>query len=136
SPAIFDDTSLQEDFENLLNTFNADQRFTIQFQFDLQGQRPADDVQLNLYRILQEQTKNISKYSEATEIKISVTVTDRLVSMRIADNGIGFDVKHLRKGIGLSNIKRRTEALNGKFILNSAPGKGCEIVVEMPVRNN
>ncbi len=133
APAIFDGSNLQEDFENLLSTFNADQRFAIQLQFDLQGQTPAADVQVNLYRILQEQIKNISKYSEATEIKISVMATDRLVSMRIADNGIGFDVKHLRKGIGLSNIKRRTEALNGKFILNSSPGDGCEIIVEIPL---
>jgi signal transduction histidine kinase len=53
--------------------------------------------------------------------------------MRIADNGKGFDTKTKKKGIGLRNINKRVELLSGKFILNSAPGNGCEIIVELPV---
>jgi signal transduction histidine kinase len=82
---------------------------------------------------MQEQVKNIAKYAEASKIEVSLTRSGSTISMRIFDNGKGFDVKTAKKGIGLSNIKKRAESLSGKFILNSAPGKGCEIIVEIPV---
>jgi signal transduction histidine kinase len=91
------------------------------------------NIQINLYRILQEQIKNIVKYADASEIEITVTQAQDTIMMRIYDNGKGFDVKTAKKGIGLSNIKKRAESFSGKFILNSAKGKGCEILLELPL---
>ena len=51
----------------------------------------------------------------------------------IADDGKGFVVQAKRNGIGLRNIKKRAESFSGKFIINSAPGKGCELIVEIPL---
>ena len=82
---------------------------------------------------MQEQMKNIVKYAEAKKIEIAVTRSNGSISLRIFDNGKGFDVKTVKNGIGLSNIKKRAESLSGKFLLNSASGKGCEIIVEIPV---
>ena len=133
APASFDDSSLRNAFEDLLQTFNVNGQFNIKFNFDEGCNAVNGDIQINLYRILQEQIKNIVKYAEATVIEVAVTQRKSVVKMRIADNGKGFNVKTAKKGIGLSNIKKRAESFSGKFVVTSAPGKGCEIKVELPI---
>ncbi len=137
APASFDNTSLQDIFEDLLFSINLNNQYKISLHFDdMNKMQIGDEIQLNLFRILQEQTKNILKYAEATTIDVSVTQSGNVVRMRIYDNGKGFDIKATGKGIGLSNIKKRAESFGGKFILNSEPDKGCEIIVEIPLENN
>ena len=133
APASFDDNSLKDAIEHLLQSFNVNNRFNIKLNFDVLCNTVNGDIQINLYRILQEQVKNIVKYSEASEIEITVAQANDAVMMRIFDNGKGFNVKTAKKGIGLNNIKRRAESFSGKFVLNSAKGKGCEILLELPL---
>lgn len=136
SPASFDDNSLKGSLDDLLLTLNLNNDFAIQFDFEDICNKVNDEIQINLYRILQEQTKNILTYAGASTIEIAVKLIDNVVLLRIYDNGKGFDTKSKKSGIGLSNIKKRAESLSGKFILNSAPGKGCEIIVEIPLKCN
>ena len=91
------------------------------------------DMQLNLFRILQEQLRNIFKYAEATTIDITVVMNKKYLRMRIADDGVGFDMQLIKDGIGLANMKRRTELFSGKFNIVSTPGEGCEITVDIPI---
>ncbi len=133
APASFDKSSLKDAFVNLLVSFNPDKQFNIKLKFDELCNEVNGDLQINLYRIMQEQIKNIVKYSKADKIEVALTRTNGTVNMRIFDNGKGFNVKTVKNGIGLSNIKKRAESFSGKFILNSSPGKGCEIIVQMPV---
>jgi signal transduction histidine kinase len=51
----------------------------------------------------------------------------------ISDDGIGFDVKKSKKGIGLANIQRRVEMFAGTFQIETAPGKGCRMEIAIPV---
>ena len=53
--------------------------------------------------------------------------------MRIADNGVGFDVESMKGGIGLANMNRRVQLFSGNFNVNSAVGNGCEVLVEIPL---
>jgi signal transduction histidine kinase len=92
------------------------------------------DIQLNLYRILQEQLRNIQKYAKATLIKVEVTISNDNLKMKVSDNGIGFNVHEFKSGIGLANMKRRTELFFGKFQLESSHGKGCTIIVDIPLK--
>jgi signal transduction histidine kinase len=53
--------------------------------------------------------------------------------MEITDNGIGFDNSIAKQGIGLANMKRRTELFSGKFEINTLPGNGCTILIDIPL---
>jgi signal transduction histidine kinase len=53
--------------------------------------------------------------------------------MRISDNGIGFSMDKVKDGIGLSNMRRRAQLFSGEFHVNSSQGKGCEILISIPV---
>lgn len=134
APVSRDENSLQTTFDTFLKSININNQFTIKFYIDEVSNMQIDgDIQLNLYRILQEQTNNIMRYSKATIVEVTLLLVNNSIRLRINDNGIGFDTKKNKTGIGLHNIKKRTELFSGNFFLKSAPGKGCEIIVEIPI---
>ncbi len=135
APVTFEKRSLKDIFETLLAGINPHKQFNIHFEFDEMVNGIDDDIQLNLYRILQGQVKNIIKYSGANVIEVKLSCTGSMVKMRIFDNGRGFDTRKPRKGIGLNNIKNRAESFGGKFTLHSSPGMGCEIIIEIPMNS-
>ena len=92
-----------------------------------------NDLHLALYRITQEQTTNIIKYSKAKRVDVSLEVKDGVLYFTITDDGIGFDPTQKRQGIGITNMQSRVETLNGNLKIISAPGKGTRLQVEIPV---
>ena len=90
------------------------------------------DLRLTIYRILQEHLNNIIKYSKATTITIELSCSEKAIDLLIADNGIGFDAKQKRSGIGLRNIESRIELYSGTVQIISSPGNGCQLKVNVP----
>lgn len=137
APASFADLSLKQVFESLLLTFNMgdDPHVTLEVT-DFPKTVLTDDIQTNLYRICQEQLGNILKYADAENVWIKVAQSGNHVVMTIRDDGKGFDPGGPKKGIGLNNMQKRVELLLGKFSLDTAIGKGCEITVSIPVSGN
>jgi signal transduction histidine kinase len=93
----------------------------------------SHEIQLNLYRILQEQFRNILNYANASTIEVNVLIHNNKLKMSVTDNGIGFHIKTVNKGIGFANIKRRAELFRGQLLIESSPGNGCKITVEIPL---
>jgi signal transduction histidine kinase len=83
----------------------------------------------SVYRIVQELFQNISKHAKATQVMVSYSNSEDEVNIIIEDNGLGFNVDENKKGIGFDNIQKRLLSLNGKFSLDSSPGRGtCAII--------
>jgi PAS domain S-box-containing protein len=132
--ASFKNESLQDSFETLLSSINAGGTLKISSHFDQLDQKHLrSDIQLTLYRILQEQLQNIIKHADATAIDLSIAIMGESIKMRVYDNGRGFDPKSTTYGIGLSNMRKRAEIFSGSFSVNSSAGKGCELIVEIPL---
>jgi signal transduction histidine kinase len=87
---------------------------------------------VTLFRIIQEQTKNIIKYSKAKNVKIALNTDVDQTRLEINDDGVGFDQENTRRGLGLANIFERTRLYDGNAILGTSPGKGCCITVNIP----
>ncbi|MEP1094109.1 MAG: PAS domain-containing protein [Cyclobacteriaceae bacterium] len=85
-----------------------------------------------VYRIVQEVLNNTVKYSEASEVKMDLSQEGSILSLRIEDNGKGFDV-HKVKGNGLQNITHRVRKSNGLINIDSMKGKGTRVNVKMPI---
>lgn len=134
APASSREMSLEEIFRSLLDTIPGNKLHISLDIKDVKELQIDTELQTNLYRILQEQLNNIIKYSEASEIKISLKEKKGMLNFRITDNGIGFDPSIRRKGIGLENIRRRAKAFSGEFKLRAAPGEGCEVLVSIPLQ--
>ena len=131
APAFFDDSTFEEVVGSLIKSFNLTGKFEIEMDYDekLSIRSMNKELQLNLYRILQEQLRNISKYAKATKIMLSLKLLNKKLIMTICDNGVGFEPEKVRAGIGMANMKRRIELLGGNFLVESAPGKGCCVEV-------
>jgi len=135
APAFFDDSTLEEAFKTLFSSFTVNEDVEVQLHYHVSVKKyPLSmEIQLNLYRILQEQLRNILKYARATIIEVNMHIYNNKLKMEITDNGIGFDISAAKKGIGLANMKRRTELFFGKFEIISSPGNGCSIVIDIPL---
>jgi len=94
---------------------------------------PPAEINIALYRIIQESLTNISKYAQATEVILELTSTKKSLRLMIQDNGRGFDINQNTTGFGLQSMRDRTLALGGEFTINSTPNSGCQIIVEIPL---
>jgi signal transduction histidine kinase len=94
----------------------------------------SKNIELVLFRIVQELTNNALKYSKATEVYIELGLKDGKIALHVADNGIGFDSAHLEnaKGIGLKNMMDRIRQIGGKVDIQSHEGEGTRFIIEIP----
>ena len=138
APAFFNDSSLEQAFDILFRTFNIEDKYKIHLFIDKKIEKSLIDreLQLNLYRILQEQLRNILKYAKGENIEVDLILNNDKLKMRIADDGIGFDKNNVKEGIGLANMRRRVELFFGNFQIYTSPGNGCEISIEIPLQND
>ncbi len=104
-----------------------------EFDVSVSDQDASEQAAMCLYRVLQESLTNIAKHSGSTSARVSLTRQADQLEMRVRDQGRGFNHDaEGRRGIGLMNIEERVRLLNGKLIVNSNPGGGTEIVVQVP----
>jgi two-component system sensor histidine kinase UhpB len=133
APAVADGALLKDLFLELFNSVDVRGRFKIDFHFDNRLNDLADEtLMLNLYRIMQEQLKNIVKYAQPEHILVILRMHEKNIFFTIRDDGQGFDLHTAKKGIGLNNIRKRVESLCGRFTLKTAPGEGCQLTAEIP----
>ncbi|WP_205511558.1 sensor histidine kinase [Longitalea arenae] len=93
----------------------------------------SDHKKINIYRILQEQFRNIIEHSNAKTVVMTLETDERQVELIIDDDGIGFDPGHMVDGIGLINIRERARHLHGHCEITTSPGKGCRLHITIPL---
>ncbi len=94
------------------------------------------NIQVTLYRIIQECINNTVKHSGADKIDISVIQSGKKITTEIKDNGKGFNplkITENKDGIGLQNMKARIEMLKGKMRIDSAANRGTQVFIEIPI---
>ena len=87
---------------------------------------------LHLYRVTQEILQNIIKHANANIVELAIEVKSDIISLRISDDGLGFDPKKINAGLGLSSIRSRISYLKGSLAFDSKPGSGCSYNVTIP----
>lgn len=134
APPSFNLVDFEDSIKILLNGINHNNKYVIEYVCNLPKDRKlAEDLLLNLYRILQEQLNNIQKYADATHIKVRLHTNGKNVELYIADNGKGFDMEKVGNGIGLGNMQRRAALFSGYFQISSSPGNGCSVKVSIRI---
>lgn len=92
----------------------------------------TNDLKVSLYRVIQEQSANIIKYSGARTVKIYIGLSNKSLKLSITDDGRGTDLQKLYDGIGLQNIKSRMSIYHGEVDITTSPGKGFSLAVTIP----
>jgi signal transduction histidine kinase len=110
-------------------------------QFDITGDlyRLQDQQELVFFRIVQEALHNIIKHADATLIKVALIFQPQLFTLKINDNGIGFNTDELKNnnykspGLGIRNMNNRANIINSNFQITSIPQKGTAIILTLPL---
>ncbi|SNR58744.1 Tetratricopeptide repeat-containing protein [Maribacter sedimenticola] len=108
-------------------------------QFHVHGTEKIFDNNTNimLFRIVQEGLNNIVKYAQAKEVLVQITYSEEWFDLTIEDDGKGFEPEAIEtgKGMGLKSIAFRTDFIGGTFDLNSRPGVGTLVTINIPLDN-
>jgi signal transduction histidine kinase/CheY-like chemotaxis protein len=100
----------------------------------------SPNTELIIYRILQESLTNVGKYSQATQVSVSIKRKDRQVWFSVEDDGIGFELDQVltrrgrNRGLGLASMEERARMMGGTFHLWSKPDTGTKIHIIVPYR--
>jgi signal transduction histidine kinase len=138
-PSILDDLSLVPAIRWLIDRLNQENGLNIQITVFGKEKviRPESDVMI--YRIIQEALNNVKKHSKATDVWVMLKFTTNTCQLKIQDNGIGFSIPpnaghFVSEGkLGLIGMQQRSEFMGGSFKVQSEPGKGTTISVEVPL---
>jgi signal transduction histidine kinase len=100
-------------------------------------QRARPHTEIAAYRIVQEALTNVAKHAQATVCRVSLQQSARSLLVTIDDDGVGFDLAEVereraRRGLGLIGIRERVAQLHGTLRIETAPGRGTCVTVELP----
>jgi PAS domain S-box-containing protein len=99
------------------------------------GQDPSMflyEQKIMLFRILQELSSNTFKYADANLVEIKIEFDKEQINLKYKDDGKGFDLATVKKGIGLKGILSRIEFYGGHLKINTKPNKGTEVLINLP----
>lgn len=135
-PRVLDEMGLAPAIIVLCNS--VDKESGIKIHSDIKGMmfRLPSLIEANLYRITQEAISNVIKHAGASQCIIHLEYNPGYIKLIISDDGIGFNYhahqNTNKKSLGLFSIRQRVENMNGKFIIESAPGQGTILYIDIP----
>jgi two-component system sensor histidine kinase DegS len=124
---------------HMLKLHEAHPEIVVKSELMNDGRKLPERAQLALYRVYQNSISNVIRHADAKNIHVRFTIEEKRAQLQIEDDGRGFvfpkkRVELVRSGhFGLVGIAERVEALNGNLTVESAPGKGTKIHVELPL---
>ncbi|NTW36761.1 MAG: GAF domain-containing sensor histidine kinase, partial [Syntrophobacteraceae bacterium] len=122
--------ALRQHVQSIANNHGID----VQFESLLTSTRFSSDVEISLYRIVQEALTNVIRHADATQVDVLLEQRADRIILVVEDNGVGFDLPSAMNNgrLGLFGMRERVEMLAGKLNIESAPGKGTTVQVEVP----
>lgn len=93
-----------------------------------------EKLKVALYQTIQELFTNTLKHANANSVEVHLNIHEAILQLIFEDDGNGFEVENLNKGIGLKNIKNRLKQLEAALILDSTPKRGTVVTIEIPLK--
>ncbi len=136
-PAMLDDFGLINTLRWYFERYTLQTGISVDFIGSVTNRRFGPQAEIALYRITQEALTNAARHAGVKNIVVELVAGRDMLKLRIEDKGCGFDVTNpaLSFSSGLSIMRERSILLKGTFTLSSAPQKGTEIKVELPVED-
>jgi signal transduction histidine kinase len=140
-PAVLDDLGLIPALHSFVKIFSKRTRIHVRLKVfagveHLDGNND-NEKRTALYRIAQEALNNVARHAKAGRVELNIQKIHRAVRMEISDDGKSFEVEHVlrargNKQLGLLGMRERVEMVGGTFCVESGPGKGTTVRVEIP----
>jgi signal transduction histidine kinase len=136
-PGVLDDLGLIAALEWQCKEFERRTGIKCSSDIRLDDTRLGKHLSINLFRIYQEALTNIARHSKATRVTTVIKEVNGYFNISVKDNGIGFDRNASNAGNswGLAGMRERVGIFEGELHMQTAPGKGTEILIKIPIQN-
>lgn len=135
-PPILAEAGLIAALETLVRRLSEDNAIKIQFTHSMKGMRVFPDLEMAVYRIIQEALNNAMQHSQAKNVTVNLKQRGQRVLAVVKDDGVGFDTAQVtRKRYGLVGMRERARLLGGVAEIDSVPGKGTRVTVDLPIED-
>lgn len=137
-PSLIDDLGLMAALRSLVKRAQEYNEIEISLKVKGKERRLPSEVELLMYRVIQEALNNIWKHSQATQSHIDIRFSEKQVNVNISDNGIGFEISDTigdlaQTGkLGLIGMQERARLLGATLSFKSSPGKGTRVLFSLP----
>ncbi|MEX1020505.1 MAG: response regulator [Litorilinea sp.] len=155
SPPVLGSEGLGAAFSWLANQMHKLHDLTVELQLADDYQLPSDDLRVLVFQLVRELLFNVVKHSQVDTALLSMQYTDGRLHVEVVDQGVGFDTAKLNRpcdgtlsapasnsasngepgtgsGFGLQSIRERLSLFDGDMVVESGPGKGTRVVIELP----
>jgi signal transduction histidine kinase len=105
----------------------------VNYSQNLNGERFKPEIEITLYRMMQELFGNAIKHAQASEIDISLSKEGELIRLDFKDNGIGFNKDTIVHGFGLKNLQSRAQLIKADIRTHSVIGKGTQTTITLNI---
>lgn len=127
SPPLYEEKSLENVLQTILKSWES--FYIITTNIDIRHNFTFNkNTKLQMVRVLQEFINNVYKHAKASQIFFNLRITKKYTILLLEDNGIGFNSKKVKKGIGLQNINLRADNLDAHYKFNSKEEKGTRFI--------
>ncbi|WP_026971633.1 cache domain-containing protein [Aliagarivorans marinus] len=137
-PSQLDDLGLVAALQSHISTMQERCQMELIFEHDINGLELSSQVETTLYRVTQEALRNVEKHSQASGADVVLQREGDKLLLTISDDGVGFEVggkRRLTEHMGLNNMRERIAAIAGLFWVESEPGTGTQVRIELPAES-
>ncbi len=137
-PMMLDDLGLIPTLRRYVEDFKERNEIDVTLNITGREHRFATYKEVTIFRVVQELMNNARDFSQATAIQIGLDIDDRRARVVVEDNGRGFEPAELSAGplveqMGLDTMRERIEMLQGRIQIDTQPGKGMRVTIEVPL---
>jgi signal transduction histidine kinase len=132
-PAILDHLGILPALRWYVQQLADQSDLAIQFTGPEKIERLPEEIELVLSRVAQEGLTNAIRHSQARRVEVVLEQSPHVLRLRVVDDGKGFDPQNLDRGLGLVGIRERVELLDGNCGVDTTPGEGTRLWVEIPL---
>ncbi|MBN1179914.1 MAG: sensor histidine kinase [Anaerolineae bacterium] len=137
-PMMLDDLGLMPTLRRYVEDFRDGSEFSVNLNITGREKRIVNYKEATVFRVVQEILTNAREYSKASNVQLTVDMGDDRVYVAAEDNGSGFEMTELTGGsigeeMGIETLRDRIEMLQGKFQIESTPGRGTRVIFEIPL---
>ena len=136
-PRSLNELGLERTIWETVEHVNQSKHLKVVFKSQNIPQKLSQNIEINLFRVVQELIQNAIKHSKASEVFLDLRFENQVLSLKYDDNGKGFDTTLIEnRGNGLLNMQQRIELLKGTFIVSSSPNQGTTVSIAVKIESS
>jgi len=133
-PMILTDLGLKATLEDMANHWSErNPQLALSIECCTRADALDQKISIQLFRVIQECLTNTVRHAQAKQVKVTLTTQADSLQLRVADDGIGCDIKRVCSGFGLRGMQERIKSLGGELSIHSQPGQGMTITAKIPL---